>query len=109
MNENEQIHETAKIIDDIQCVTMPIEACRAETRLGNSCAVCKAKRLYSEGYRKVERGEWIVTKTERAWNNGEIPMERSCEKCGLRRNIETQIGWNFCPHCGADMRGEDDV
>ena len=27
-----------------------------------------------------------------------------CDKCGF----ETVLEYNFCPNCGADMRGEDD-
>ena len=55
--------------------------------------ICKALPKQSEG-------EWIVSKTEQAWNNGEYPIERACSVCGLRRNIETQVAWNFCPNCG---------
>lgn len=29
-----------------------------------------------------------------------------CTNCNKDRNIRTQIGWEFCPRCGADMRGE---
>lgn len=28
-----------------------------------------------------------------------------CSNCGLGRNTETQIGWNYCPNCGAKMDG----
>lgn len=28
-----------------------------------------------------------------------------CTNCKRERNIQTQIGWGFCPSCGADMRG----
>ncbi len=28
-----------------------------------------------------------------------------CTNCKRERNIRTQIGWEFCPSCGADMRG----
>ena len=28
-----------------------------------------------------------------------------CTNCKKDRNIRTQIGWGFCPNCGADMRG----
>ena len=30
-----------------------------------------------------------------------------CTVCGCARNIRTQIGWNFCPVCGAKMGSED--
>lgn len=26
-----------------------------------------------------------------------------CTRCGFRRNTETQLGWRFCPVCGAEM------
>lgn len=52
---------------------------------------------------EVRHGEWVVTGTERAWNNSEYPIERTCSVCGMRRNIETQVAWNFCPNCGARM------
>lgn len=101
MNENEQIQEMAKVLCGMK------SGCdRCMFNRVNCYERKDAEALYSKGYRKVERGEWIVTETERAWNNAEIPMKRSCDKCGLQRNIETQVGWNFCPHCGADMRKE---
>lgn len=28
-----------------------------------------------------------------------------CTNCKRERNVRTQIGWDFCPSCGADMRG----
>lgn len=28
-----------------------------------------------------------------------------CSVCGVRRDVYTQAGWDFCPNCGADMRG----
>ena len=28
-----------------------------------------------------------------------------CTNCKRERNIRTQIGWGYCPNCGADMRG----
>ena len=30
-----------------------------------------------------------------------------CTACGCTRDIRTQIGWNFCPTCGAKMGLED--
>lgn len=31
-----------------------------------------------------------------------------CSNCGLVRNIETQVGWKFCPICGARFNLEEE-
>lgn len=28
-----------------------------------------------------------------------------CTACFFGRNVKTQIGWNYCPYCGAKMDG----
>ena len=28
----------------------------------------------------------------------------ACSNCGFIRKIETQVGWHFCPNCGAHNR-----
>lgn len=49
----------------------------------------------------VERtGEWIDFDLKPAPNG--VPVEK-CGNCG---EWSTQMGKNFCPNCGADMRGE---
>lgn len=30
-----------------------------------------------------------------------------CSNCSNRRNIKTQKSWEYCPKCGADMRGRE--
>lgn len=95
MTENEQIEEMAKLIDDTRCVGMTIKACQAESRSGNSCGKCKAKRLHSKGYRKVERGEWI-------------PYSTTMMECSVCKRHTPRHRYNFCPKCGADMRGDLD-
>ena len=47
-------------------------------------------------------GEWVVTKTERAWNCAEYPTEVTCSNCGYVEVYSRK--YNFCPNCGADMR-----
>lgn len=32
-----------------------------------------------------------------------------CSKCGLIRNIATQVGWDFCPNCGCKLDNSGDV
>ena len=43
---------------------------------------------------EVFRGHWVQ----------ECKNRRKCPKCGFGRNMDTQLGWNFCPNCGADLR-----
>ena len=42
----------------------------------------------------IVRGEW--------YDKGSLSCR--CSNCGCKNNKET----NYCPHCGADMRGEED-
>ena len=55
------------------------------------------------------RGEWIYCED----NDGNDGYR--CDKCGYhvpwdytRKSIHFIEEYNFCPHCGADMRGVDD-
>ena len=60
----------------------------------------------SADVRENVRGEWISHDLE----NGEKSIDKDCcSVCGERfREIAmTGCEWNFCPNCGADMRGEE--
>ena len=39
----------------------------------------------------VVHGEWVLDAKNHAY----------CSQCLYGRNIETQIGWNYCPNCGS--------
>lgn len=41
----------------------------------------------------VVHGHWSLDEQEKA----------HCSACGIKRDARTQIGWNYCPHCGAKM------
>ncbi len=43
-------------------------------------------------------GEWLI----------ECQNRCRCSRCGFGRNTDTQIGWNYCPNCGAKMDGDKD-
>ena len=45
---------------------------------------------------EVAHGWWIQ----------ECKNRRRCSNCQHGRNTDTQIGWNYCPNCGAKMDGE---
>lgn len=51
-----------------------------------------------------KRGEWIKTKNDGVWRYAEAYAE--CDQC----HKVVFNGWkmNFCPNCGARMKGADD-
>lgn len=93
MNENEQINEIAKDLFEYGIEYDPYI-------IGYEGDI--AKHLYSKGYRKVERGEWI--------EDSLIDDAVICSLCGYtdhRYDYDLdRWGSKFCPNCGADMRGE---
>ena len=56
---------------------------------------------------KRKKGEWIqVVKHHKDDEQEYDYIEITCSVCGVKR----RIGWtgaNYCPNCGADMRGEE--
>lgn len=48
----------------------------------------------------VRRGEW----EKLVWGDAYDNRERRCYRCS-RCNKENAVRRNFCPNCGADMRG----
>ena len=62
-------------------------------------AILKAIRLIDEG---VEVGQVAHGR----WEPVDARYSR-CTNCKRERNIRTQIGWGFCPNCGANMGQED--
>lgn len=48
-------------------------------------------------------GKWIYD-TERVWHDGGIYVQYHCSEC--RFQIIGSL-YNYCPHCGADNRGEE--
>ena len=65
-----------------------------------------ADHLLANGVTIRERGEWIRQTREL----NAIKSEAICSNCGrdvVYQIIDDKWTWeNFCPHCGADMRGE---
>ena len=53
------------------------------------------KRIPSADVVEVKHGEWRMVK---------YPLTE-CTSCYIVRNCEHEKGWNYCPNCGADMRG----
>ena len=66
-----------------------------------------ATELYEAGYRKVEQGEWIVRGLPRSITRlCQITHEITCTKCGFDTEMLQGMRYNYCPNCGAKMKGE---
>lgn len=89
-NEKQAIEEMARII----CRGKDCKSCVHSFELRKCGAQEYAERLYNADYRKQSVGEWI---------NLRIPKNLfACSNCeGRLMGHET----NFCPHCGAKMKG----
>ena len=96
-NEQKQITELSGLFETI-CWDTPDEI---SEHCSISCSDCKAKYLYSKGYRKVERGEWNLI-----GNGNGRPIHWKCSVCGYETLDAANGDTDFCPNCGADMRGE---
>ena len=47
----------------------------------------------------ARRGKWILFGKNHA----------KCSECKLKRNISTQVAWEYCPKCGTIMDFEEDA
>ena len=55
-------------------------------------------------YIERKRGKWIDA------HDGTFYWFRQCNNCGFEReDCDCKKDTNFCPNCGADMRGEQDA
>ena len=99
MSREKQIEEIAKVMcrnrtSDGNCIT-DNDPCGLECVYG----YC-AERIYSAGYRKQSEGEWILI-----GNGNGRRIHWKCSVCGFETLDASNGDTNFCPNCGADMRG----
>ena len=71
----------------------------------NNCYTCLAKALYKAGYRKQSEGEWVWY-TSPVCLSGDLYSK--CSVCGTSDPYQVTTfkrRANFCPNCGARMKG----
>ena len=93
MSKEKQIDEMAKIIHGY-----------CEAPCCGGCDYCleylKAESIYNAGYRKQKEGEWIF--------EHEFYGKMLCSNCkeeALVNECNEYVDSDFCPHCGARMKG----
>ena len=57
----------------------------------------------SEDVQPVRHGKWIKADSQQYFRK-HYPCF-TCSECGYRK--DSQKTWNYCPNCGADMRGNE--
>ena len=88
-----QIEEMAKVIREADIL------CGDCGQYGDTyCAEAIAKVLTENGYRKQSEGEWIEVEN--------VFLYRY--KCSLCENVMLGKMKNFCPNCGARMKGGEE-
>ena len=103
MPENEQIEEMTRDL----CHVYPCKIRECGIPYNHRCkAHIYATRAIGKGYRKVARGHWI-TREEIGDDWERFDEVDTCSVCGhCDWDCTESRCFNFCPYCGADMRGE---
>lgn len=81
-------------------------------------AIEELDKLPAADVQVTKHGEWVVEETadENEYNGDPAYIEAHCSQCGFCAYLEMgeyqwyygkEFPWNYCPHCGAKMDGED--
>lgn len=97
MNKEKQIEEMAKY----SCTSCEWAVCGDQCLLDRTPSECDlaltvANTIYNAGYRKQSEGEWRL---------GKSGCMYFCSACNYAAHPREEEEWNFCPNCGAKMKG----
>ena len=94
---------TYDTVDDVE-ISCGYSVLDAEGWLGGVRDALRAIENIPSAEPERKKGEWIYD-TERVAGDGWTYSQYHCSECGFQ-----EIGGlaNFCPHCGAEMRGDND-
>lgn len=75
-------------------------------------APCRACSVDAMKY-ELETAPTIEERKRGKWEWSTLPLtgalEQKCSICGTPFYMAFRLGMNYCPNCGADMRGEGDA
>ena len=94
MSRQKQIEEMAKIMS--KCITSWLN-----NETPKTLPDYIAEALYTAGYRKQSEGEWVF---KGAYYEAD---ECTCSVCGQLLTTAKGKRMNFCPNCGAKLKGDD--
>ena len=100
MDKEKQIEEFADDIDEAIDNNMTWHDIDGITNIDT---VGMANELKNKGYRKERQGEWKIMKM------GDGDKVRTCSACMISQTVNVYKGkvmFNYCPYCGAKMKGE---
>ena len=101
MSREKQIEEIYEVLTR-DCDTSCVE-CKFD-RLDLCVPHHKAEALYNAGYRKQIVGEWNDECTV-STTAGLNLYSHGCSNCSYHYKSTTSVGYNYCPYCGAKMKG----
>lgn len=107
--ELKQIEEMARIIGHCESTLHPDIECHNKATgcycIENPCHNQRiAEKLYNAGYRKQSEGEWIERDCIIESKRGRT-IHYSIRKCSVCGKWNGRHKTNFCPNCGANMKG----
>ena len=97
MSKEKQIEEMARVL-----CGMASSCDKCMFKKGNCYEYNEAEEIYNAGYRKQSEGEWLDTDI--------CAEDMYCSVCGGIAPVDCEkeefYKSNFCPNCGAKMKGE---
>ena len=103
--EKQQIEEMAKELAKIQCNKKGCEDCEFyQFECDDLQYYTKiAEALYNAGYRRQSEGEWETEELTKA--DSYLFFSHICSNCNYFYKDARPFGYDYCPNCGAKMKG----
>ena len=91
----------------LECITKTICNYCDDSKCGECALDNGIFIINTQGNVAPKKGEWIETPYRRgdAYRAGSPSARFHCSNCKHRTGYVNAMKWQYCPNCGADMRG----